>query len=130
MQMDRGNLRGDTRRDFRRIGRKALASGKTLALLEARSPAPASRSFSYRFKRWHALVPLAIILVVGSIWGAQAYMHAQQIAKQEATAAAETERARSVSKKAEACRQEKVQANADKVSTMTYDQLYGKSCDY
>ncbi len=128
--MDRGNNRGVARRDFRRIGRKALASGRTLALLEARNPVQKSRMPRYSFKRWHAVAPLAIILVIGGILGAQAFVHAQKVASEQAAAAAQTARARSVSKKEEACRQSKVQANADKVSTMTYDQLYGNSCDY
>jgi hypothetical protein len=57
-------------------------------------------------------------------------MHSQQVARENAAAAAQTAHAQSVSKKEEACRQSKVQANAAKVNTMTYDQLYGNSCDY
>ena len=128
--MDRGNRKGEVRRDFRRIGRKALASGRTLALLEARNSAPKSRRLNYSFRRWHAVVPLVIIVIVGGLWGAQAFAHAQQAASQKATTEAQNEHARSVSKKAEACRQSKVQANVAKVNTMTYDQLYGTSCNY
>jgi hypothetical protein len=128
--MDMGHSRGVARRDFRRIGRKALASGRTLALLEARNPTPKSRRWKYSFKRWHAAVPIILLLLVGGIYGVQAYMHSQQVARENAAAAAQTVHAQSVSKKEEACRQSKVQANAAKVNTMTYDQLYGNSCDY
>jgi hypothetical protein len=128
--MDRVNRRGETRRDFRRIGRKALASGRTLALLEARNPTPTSRKLKYDFKRWHIAIPVVLIVIVGGILGAQTYVHAQQVAKQEAATAAQTAHARAVSQKEEACRQSKVQQNAATVATMTYDQLYGNSCDY
>ncbi len=128
--MDRGRNSSASRRDFRRIGRKALASGRTIALLETRASAAKSRKWEYSFKRWHALVPLAMILLIGGVWGSQTFIHAQQAAKAQATAAAETARAQSVAEKAEACRQAKVQENAATIATMTYDQLYGTSCNF
>ncbi len=128
--MDRGRSSSVPRRDFRRIGRKALASGRTISLLEARVPAIKSRKVRYSFRRWHALVPIGIILLISGVWGTQTFIHAQQVTKVREAAAAETARARSVSQKAEACRKAKVQENAAIVATMTYDQLYGKSCDF
>lgn len=132
--MDRGIRNEGNRRDFRRIGRKALASGRTLALLEARiKPASKKRAqvlSRYTFKRWHVAIPATVLVLVFGIWGAQSFVHSQQIAKAKAASDAATERARSVSKQEEACRQSKVKENAAKVATMTYDQLYGSSCDF
>lgn len=125
-----GQNRGN-RRDFRRIGRKALSSGRTLVLLEARVSPPKKPKFSYVFKRWHLAIPAVIILVIAGVFGGQAYMHSQAIAKQKAAAAAENARARSVSQKAEACRKAKMQEKAASIGKLTYDQLYDNgACDF
>lgn len=130
--MNTAQQSGVNRRDFRRIGRKMLSSGRTLALIEARVPQPQKRRLpSYHFRRWHAAVPLAIILVVGGVLGAQAFMHAQAEAKQKAAAAAANAHARSVQSKAETCRQQKVQEKSAAIGTLTYDQLYDNgACDF
>lgn len=121
---------GQRPRDYRRIGRKALASGRTLALLEARNPTPKSaKKWRYTFSWWHAAAPLAVLILIGGIFGFNAYSHAQDVARQKAAAAAQNAHDRSVSAQNEACRQAKVKQNADKVATMTYDQLYAGNCD-
>ncbi len=132
--MNTARQMGDGSRDFRRIGRKALLSGRTLVLLEARvaSSKPNARKFPvYTFKKWHLAIPAMILLVVGGGYGASAYMHSQEIAKQKAAAAAANARARSVSKQAEECRQQKMKEKSAAIGSLTYDQLYDHgACDF
>jgi hypothetical protein len=135
--MNTAGQMGVANRDFRRIGRKALSSGRTLVLLEARasSTKPTAKKPSilswYTFKKWHLAIPVAIFLVVAGGYGAGAYMHSQEIAKKKAAAAAENVRARSVLQKSEACRQQKMKEKAASIGTLTYDQLYDNgACDF
>ena len=138
--MNTARQMGVGNRDFRRIGRKALSTGRTLVLLEARvsSSQPKAKTnkkftlFSwYSFRKWHIAIPVAILLVILGGYGASAYMHSQEIAKQKAAAAAENARARSVLQKSEACRQQKMKEKAASIGTLTYDQLYDNgACDF
>lgn len=123
---------GVNRRDFRRIGRKMLSSGRTLVLLEARVPEPKKKQLPRcHFKRWHLIAPLVLMLVLGGVLGTQAFMHAQADAKQKAAAAAANAHARTVQSKSEACRQQKMKDKSAAIGTLTYDQLYDNgACDF
>lgn len=122
---------GDKQRDFRRIGRKALASGRTLVLLEARVEPETTAKRRFKFQRWHLAIPIAIIVILGGVFGGNAFLHAQAIAKQKAEAAAQNAHARAVSAKAEACRQNKMKEKSAAIGTLTYDQLYDNgACNF
>jgi uncharacterized protein HemX len=130
--MNRIPIPAASQRNTRRIGRKVIACGRTLNLLEAKaSPRTAKKAHRYTFKRWHLAIPGAILLLIAIGFGATSYMHAQQLARVKAAAVAQNARDAAVAKKAEECRAAKVKEKSAALGKITYDQLYDNgACDF
>lgn len=132
--MDKREIKAASRRaDYRRIGRKVLASGRLAAAME-RTPSPKrrGRSFAFpkvRFTKRLALVLGSIVVLAGAGAGAVAmWQH------QSALAAAKAQQAQFAQEKKDkaqemACRQQKLAAKQDLYGKVTYDELYdGAEC--
>jgi hypothetical protein len=125
------------KRNVRRVGQKAISVGRTHTVLERKLgivtavPAPQKRlKINYAFKRWHAAVPLAILLIIGGTYGYQKYTHSQAVAAQQRAHNEEIKRREAVASQEESCRRQKMAAKADKIGTITYADLYNGECWY
>lgn len=136
--MDRGNRGPVSKRNVRRVGQKAISVGRTHSVLERKlgittvAPKPERRGLkiNYNFKLWHAALPLAIIFIVGGVYGYQEYTQAQTIAAQQRAHDEEIKRREAVASQEESCRKQKMAAKADQIGTITYAQLYNDECTY
>lgn len=127
-----------------RIGRKAMSSARMLHGIEKKlgpnkktskdqADSPQEKKHSklphYRFRRWHAFA-LLIIVAVGIIgnFGYSQYQQAQT-KEQQKQAAIKQKAEIKASDDRRACYKKAVAEKAKQINTLTYDQLYGGTCD-
>lgn len=116
----------------KRIGRKAIATVRFAVSIERRldTPKPTKQKFQlkYSFQKWHlytAVGVVAVVIVGIFVWNAVS----AQVAKQKADEQARQQKIdEEAAKKRDACRQQLVTKKANQLGAITYDQLYGDSC--
>ena len=119
-----------------RVGRKAIACGRMISVIEKRLPKDTSKvkkpnKFSFpKFtltKRSIVVASIVVVLLLGSSGGYVIYADRQEKARVVAEKI-RLEQERVASQKAAICRQDVVAKKADLVGKATFGELYGTAC--
>lgn len=115
----------------KRIGRKAIACGRIAIAMDAKLAAKEVKKprFSLQFTRTHAFILAGVLFLSLVSFGGWTVFSRHQSEQQRIADAARLAEEKKVAEKRQECFRSTIANKADQVGKVTFDQLYGDSCN-